>query len=306
MKSGIRILIIVTLFSPCLSFAQAGKSGLSFLKLGIDGRSSAMADAMVAGSYGAAATYYNPSGLLNQREGSPLTQLMITHREWIQDTRSEALASSIILDSQNAIGVSLNTTSVSDIEIRTRPGTAEGTFTARNYSFGASYAHAFSETFRAGVTARFLYEKILIDEASGFAFDFGAQLNTPVDNLRIGAVLANIGSMNALRTEETKLPTLLRIGPEYTFVFETAPFSLSASSDLLYIFPEEETYLSAGAELVFSRTIAARAGYQFGSSGRGLSTGLGVRYNIFGVDYAYAPLSNDLGNSHTISLTIDF
>lgn len=300
------ILKILILLCPGVGFAQAGKAGLSFLKLGVDGRSSAMADAMTAGTFGAAATYYNPSGLLNLRDGNPQTQLIITHREWIQDTRSEVLAASVMLDDYNAIGFSLNTTSIADIEIRTRPGDAEGTFTARNYSLGVSYARAFSETFRAGATVRFLYEKILIDEASGFALDVGGQLATPIQGLHVGAVLANLGSLNKLRSEETTLPALLRIGPEYAFVMETTPLNISVASDLVHVFPEGETYINAGVEMEFSRSIAARGGYQFGSTGRGLSTGLGVRYAIFGVDYAYAPLSNDLGNSHTISLVIHF
>ncbi|HMK39678.1 MAG TPA: hypothetical protein VK569_10080, partial [Bacteroidota bacterium] len=66
--------------------AQPGQSGMAFLKLGVSGRGTAMADAAGAIVSGAAATYYNPAGLV-PGEGPGATQLMFMHREWIQDTR---------------------------------------------------------------------------------------------------------------------------------------------------------------------------------------------------------------------------
>jgi hypothetical protein len=56
---------------------------------------------------------------------------------------------------------------------------------------------------------------------------------------------------------------------------------------------------------VFSKNIAVRLGYQFGSEGRGLAAGVGLAYGILVFDYAYAHLSNDLGNAHTFSLALN-
>ncbi|MEK9139278.1 MAG: PorV/PorQ family protein, partial [Bacteroidota bacterium] len=215
LKRPALVLLMLTLVAPPLH-AQAGKSGLAFLKLGISGRGLAMGDAMSAAVSGAPATYYNPAGLLAP-QGTSTSQLMFMHKEWIQDTRVEFLGASIMLDEENAIGFSLNSTTVSDIEIRTRPGTPEGSFTARNFSLGASYARSIAEDLDIGITGKFLYQKILIDESSGFGIDLGAQYKTSVENLSVGAALANIGSMQGLRGEKTKLPTLLRIGPAYTY-----------------------------------------------------------------------------------------
>lgn len=231
---------------------------------------------------------------------------MFMHKEWIQDTRTEFLGASIILDSENAIGFSLNSTTVSDIEIRTGPGTPEGVFTARNFSLGGSYAHTFSEDLRIGITGKFLYQKILIDESSGFGFDLGAQYKTSIENLSLGAVLANLGSMNGLRSEKTILPSLLRLGPAYSLGVEDINSTLSVASDFLYIFPESKSYVNVGGELFFNQLFAARLGYQFGSEGRGLAAGIGVAHGPFVLDYAYSHLSDDLGNSHGFSLTMSF
>jgi hypothetical protein len=287
-------------------FAQAGKSGLAFLKLGASARGVSMGDAMSAIVAGAASTYYNPAGLLGVDSDSSGVQVMFMHKEWIQDTRTEYLGTSVPLGGENALGFFLNTTTISDIELRTRPGDPEGTFTARNFSLGASYARLIGNDIRIGLTAKFLYEKIFVDEASGAAVDIGLQYRTPFEHLYAGLVFANIGSINELHNEKSTLPTMLRAGPAYSFDIDGINGSATLAADLQHIFPESKSYLDAGGEVTFSRFLAVRGGYQFGSEGRGLSTGVGVRYGMFTLDYAYSPLSYDLGNAHTIGIVLRF
>ncbi len=294
-------LLIVT---PYFVYAQAGKSGLAFLKLGVSGRAVSMGDAMSASVFGAAATHYNPAGVFRKSETS--TEFLLMHKEWIQDVRSEFLGASFRLDEESAFGLSVNTATVSDIQIRTRPGTSEGTFTSRDFSFGVSYARSFSDDVKIGVTAKYLFEKIFLDEATGFGFDIGAQYKTPVDNLSAGITLANLGSMNEFRNESITLPALLRAGPAYSVELEGITSSAMITSDLLYIFPEKKAYLNVGGELLFNGIVAARAGYQIGSNGRGFSAGVGVKYDLFNVDYGFVPLSSNLGSGHTFSISLSF
>ena len=296
--------LILTSMAIQNGYAQAGQSGLAFLKLGVSARGMAMGDAMSATVSGAPATYYNPAGLLNSF-GVSTAQIMFMHKEWIQDTRTEFLGSAISLDTQNAIGFSINSTTVSEIEIRTRPGIPEGTFTARNFALGASYAQSISDDLSIGLTGKALYQKILVDESSGFAFDAGAQYRTSIENLTLGLAIANLGSMGGFRSGKTELPSLLRVGPAYTYDLEAVNAKLALASDLLYIFPEHKSYVNAGGECTFNQIIAARFGYQFGSEGRGLAGGIGVLYGMFLLDYAYTHLGADLGNSHTISLALN-
>jgi hypothetical protein len=311
MKSAWRIahrigfLLTLLVYISTDGFSQAGNSGLSFLKLGVAGRGIAMGDAMSASVQGAPATYYNPAGLLTSRDTSSSVQLMFAHKEWIQDTRAEFLGAAVRISDNHALGFSVNTTTTSDIEIRTRPGPAEGTFTARDFSAGLSYAYGFTENLQFGTTLKFLYERIFVDETTGFAVDFGAQYRPPVEHLVIGIMLANLGGTKDLRNESIKLPALLRVGPAYILPVESVQSVVTVGADFVRIFPEQRNYLSLGGEFFFNQAVAARAGYQFGSEGRGLSAGIGLQYGIFIVDYAYAPLSSDLGNTHTISLAIN-
>jgi len=286
-------------------FAQPGQSGMAFLKLGVSGRGTGMADAGNAVLSGAAATYYNPAGLITGEPNPAATQLMFMHRAWIQDTRMEFLGASIFLDENNALGAGVNGTTVSDIEVRTRPGPADGTFTSQEFSVGLSYAHRFGPDLRIGVTGKFLYQKIFVDEGTGFAADLGAIWKSPLDSLVIGAAICNLGSMGALRSEKTTLPSLLRVGPAYTLPVAAGEMAATFAADFVRIFPEQRSYLNTGAELKFSTLFAARGGYQFGSEGRGLTLGVGLSYGILVLDYAFAKISSDLGDAHTISLALN-
>src|SRR5512140_2498912 len=211
-------------------FGQIGNSGMASLKLGVSGRGVSMGDAMSAIVQGAAATYYNPAGLLSSSQEGTATQLMFMHKEWIQDTRSEFLGAAMPLGQRSALGVSVVTTTVSDIEVRLRPGPPDATFDARDFSAGLSYAQGIGEDIRLGVTAKFLYEKILVDETSGFGVDVGAQVKTPIENLVAGAVLANIGTMSQLQSEKITLPALFRIGPAYTIGFASDEYLLNLAA----------------------------------------------------------------------------
>lgn len=283
----------------------AGSSGMAYLKLGVSGRAIGMADAVAGHVSGAPATFYNPAGLV--RLGSDVkTELMFAHKEWIQDTRTEFLGAAVPVSNSGVLGFSMNSTTVSDIEIRTRPGPPEALFTARSFYIGASYALAVSPGLGIGITGKFLYEKILVDESSGYAADVGVQWTTPVENLSGGLILSNLGSVGTLRTEKTKLPSLLRLGVAYAVPVESMTSEALLAADIVHIFPEKGTYLSLGGEFVFDQSLAARAGYQFGSEGRGFSAGLGVTHGLFGLDYAFSPIAEDLGTAHTFSLSVRF
>ncbi len=287
------------------ALSQAGKSGLTFLTIGVSGRGIAMADAMAASASGASAAYYNPAGILSFSKGTS-SQVFFSHREWIQDTRSEFLGAATRMGEKDAIGLSLNSTAVSDIEIRTVPGASTGTFTARNLSLGISYSRRLSDVLQAGLTGKLLYEKIFVDEASGFAADLGVQYITSIEGLTAGAVLANIGGVSKLKSENSTLPTSLRIGGAYTMDLASMQSTAMLATDFGYLFPGSQSVVSIGGEFLYDNLFAFRAGYQIGKEARAFSTGVGVTYGIAGFEYAFAPLSSDLGSTHTLGLSLQF
>lgn len=302
--------LLGTLLALCVfmqpASAEGAASGMAFLKLGISARGVAMGDAMTASASGASATYYNPAGMLTDSGLTRASDILLMHKEWIQDTRTQFLGAAFGLGSDDAIGFSLNSTTVSDIEIRTRPGEAEGTFNMRDFAVGVSYAHRIADDLRLGMTARFLYEQILVDESSGIGGDVGVLYDTPVEGLTAGLAIANIGAMSAMRSEATRLPLLVRAGAAYPLAVESVDVGVLLSADVLHLFREERTLAALGVEATYAETVAIRGGYQSGSEGRGLSLGAGVRYGLFAFDYAFSRLAGELGNGHTFALGIRF
>src|SRR5512142_979885 len=107
MKNRLLFLPILLLCTSGILHAQAGSTGLAFLKLGAGGRALGMGEAFTSLATDPSATYYNPSGI--SYSGGP--QLLIMHKEWIQDSRTEFLAATTRLDNV-ALGVSVNGTTV--------------------------------------------------------------------------------------------------------------------------------------------------------------------------------------------------
>ena len=125
-----RIYIIIILTSS-FTFAQsAGNSGLAFLKFGFGARNIAMGDAGSSASNDLSALFYNPSRLASFKHN----EVMFMHNEWIQDVRSEV--GGVKWNMFNLpFAVGFNVTSVSDIEVRNKPGEPISKFNA-NYFFG--------------------------------------------------------------------------------------------------------------------------------------------------------------------------
>ncbi len=300
MKNRLSLLALLLVLSSCIAHGQAGNTGLAFLKLGAGGRALGMGEAFTSLATDPSATYYNPSGL--SYSGGP--QLLIMHKEWIEDSRTEFLAATTRLD-KVALGLSVNGTSVSNIELRNIPGPPLETFTARNAAVGVSAAYAIDTTLSVGATAKYLYEKILAEEASGYGVDLGATYVSPWD-IRIGAVLANLGSMNELVNEATKLPESFRIGASYKYLLPSLDATLTGAADYVTYSGEDLSHVLLGAEFDYHHTFAARAGYQTSYDSKGFSAGVGIHYQILRFDYAYVPFKYDFGSTHTLSLTLEF
>jgi len=299
------ICTLALLASPVLACAQVGASGFALLKIGSSAQGAAMGDAMTAVVSGASSTTYNPAGLAPRGE-TATSQIQFTHREWVADTRIEYLMAAVNLDGSSSLGFSLYSAATSDIEIRTRPGSPEGTFTARSFHVGASYARTMGTDLAVGASIHYLYEKLLIDDAAGFSVDAGARWQSPLAGLSAGAALVNVGSMEAMRKERTTLPATALAGAAYEAQIASVSGTATLAGDLGYRFAEERVFGRLGGEMFFDHVLAVRAGYQLGSAARGWSAGLGIRYSIVLLDYAFAPLSEDLGNTHTLTLGVTF
>ncbi len=300
MKNKIFILFTLTFVIVSISFSQAGTTGLSFLKIGQGSRAVSMGEAYSVIGSEPYAIYYNPAGLTL----SSNTQAVFSHREWIQGTKSEFLGATTHLGDV-AIGFGLHSVSVADIELRTNPGPSIGTFDAKNVAIGLALAMDITPEISLGVTGNYLYEKIFIDEASGFGLNFGALYKTPW-KVNLGLAVDNVGSMNEFNTTASSLPTTFRFGGAYEFPVESLQGNVIVATEIVSVKDEGKAHLHIGAEYEYQQMFAIRLGYESGYESKDLTTGIGFKYSIFNFDYAFVPVKLDLGSSHTFTLGVSF
>jgi hypothetical protein len=294
--------LLIFIFASSYIFAQsAGNAGLSFLKFGFGARNIAMGDAGASASNDLSALYYNPSRLALTEKN----EVLIMHSSWIQDVNSELFG--IKWDMFGLPwAVGLNYTNISDIEIRTRPGEPDSKFNA-NYFFGSlSTGFYVWDKLSFGTTIRYLYEGLLSDEANGWGFDFGFNYETPFKGLSVSTVIKNIGSMNALRKQETQLPTDFRLGSAYKFGVESAKLDFIAVAEFQKYLDTDDIHLNLGGDIVYDQIIALRVGYQSGYEAKSFTGGIGLMWGSLRFDYTYMPFSLDLGNANLFSLQFKF
>ncbi|MBC8490149.1 MAG: PorV/PorQ family protein [Bacteroidetes bacterium] len=293
------ILILIFSFSNT-SFPQndgAGNTGLAFLKLGVGARSIAMGEAFSSISDDATAIIYNPARLnfgLNNN-------VTLMHNFSVQDMSTDFIGTKFTID-KFAFGVGILKTSVNDIEVRNIPGEPLDKFDSQNLSINLSVSYKLYDVFSIGISSKFLYEKIYVDDASGLGFDFGTSYSK--DNLNFSFVVANIGSIDELRNTSTKLPTLVRFGSGYSFFEED--FSFLIGVDGFKVLDGGQLHIHTGGEVGYRDFVFARVGYQSNYENKNITTGLGFKYKSIYLDYAFVPYTSEFGSSNTFSLGMSF
>ncbi len=296
-----KFIVIIFLISSVQSFAQsAGNTGLSFLKFGFGARNSAMGDVGNSVSNDLTALHYNPARLSLTENN----EVMFTHNSWIQDVNSESFGvKSSVFNLPFALG--FNVTNISDIEVRQIPGEPVSKFDA-NYFYGSiSTAYNIEKDFSAGVTFKFLYEGLLNDESTGFGIDLGVNYILPFDGLNLSAVIRNLGSMNELRNQSTKLPTEIRIGPAYSFNLTEYKLDFVLAGEYQKYF-DADNHINFGFEVLYDRLIALRGGYQTNYESRDFTAGFGLMWGNLKFDYSYIPFTLGIGSANLFSLAFKF
>ncbi len=278
---------------------DAGKSGLAFLKIGIGGRAAALGETYTALANDPTAIYWNPAGL----NAAPGTQLAFTHLNWLESITHDFVAISFP-GFGGKLGLAFTMQSIPDIELRDKPSAEPiSTLEARDLSAALAYARPLNAQLSVGLSVKYLYEKIYLQSASGFAVDVGANWQTPIPSLRLGASLQNLGSMSALVDEKITLPALLRIGGAFGYQNSAGHTIVTLALDnLTYL--EGGNYTSAGVEVSPLPEVALRGGFQFNREERGFSAGFGTHLSRYTLDYGYAGFGEDLGQAHRFSLGI--
>ncbi|MCY7361232.1 MAG: PorV/PorQ family protein, partial [Ignavibacteria bacterium] len=230
------------------------------------------------------------------------SNVALMHNSLVQDMSTDFIALKFPVSDKVSMGLGLFTTYISGIEIRNIPGASIGEFDSRNMSLGLSFGYKINPSLSLGLTTKYLFEKIYVDEASGFAFDFGS--NYTKKNLSLALVVSNVGSLSALRNQKTVLPTSLRLGGSYKISKDK--FSFIIGIDGYKVIDGGSFHVNTGGEAGYKDFVFLRLGYQTEYENKGFTSGLGFKYKSVSFDYAFVPYNNNFGNSNTFSLGLNF
>jgi hypothetical protein len=288
-------ILLAFILLPTIVLSQGTSRGVASLKLPMTPFIGATGESFIADPTALQSILINPANIASRESYG----VMFSHTEWIQDIRTEFLSIAAPFR-YGSLALSIANTSVDGLELRTIPGPPIGTFNTQSTSFQLTYGIKVTETISLGIAPKYLYEKIFVDESTGWGIDIGTLYTPSVEGLTLGFALTNLGSLSAFRNERTDLPSQLRLGGTYSFSLDVVSFrtAMAFSSEL----GVSVNHISIGTEATYNDAVTARFGYKTGYEYRGFSAGVGLRYSIVMIDYAYIPSSSQMGNSHIISI----
>jgi hypothetical protein len=226
-----------------------GTTSAEFLLLGAGARGTALGGAFAAIATDVSSLYYNPAGAaLMERPG-----LMIGTYDYLAGTRySWGGVAFPFSGGSRTIGMQLGTFGFKDQPVYTeeQPNGTGGTYSVAETFVGLTLAQQFSDRFSAGITGKYINDRLGTVSGNAFAVDFGTNFHASLNNhpIKFSFVLANIGSnlnysgtgvqngvartpiddpnndvptlpdQSNLRTKDFGLPTTFRVGLAYDVV----------------------------------------------------------------------------------------
>ncbi|MDZ7270393.1 MAG: PorV/PorQ family protein [candidate division KSB1 bacterium] len=295
---------------------KLAQTGMKFLSVTTDARTSAMGEAATALEGSAASMFFNPSGLASL---ATTTDLSFGQVNWIADIKYfyGSAAFGPARGKYGVVGLSVLSVDYGDFKGTIRDVSEKGykdtgTFSPSAMAVGIGYARALSMKFSVGGVVKYVTQNlgssiIGFDAQGGYrqrdyeegvlAYDFGILYRTGFRSLNFGMSVRNFAQEVRYEVEGFQLPLTFKIGLAMDLL-DLFP-SLRLGEDALLVsvdashprdYPEQVGF---GAEYVLMNTLALRAGYAFPNDEHGFSAGFGLQQRLsgirFGLDYAYTP-----------------
>lgn len=285
---------------PAALLAQGTSNGGSTLKLPQHAVTASLADLSAVEFGRLEAAGINPAALADSDEA---TSVAFTHMSWIQDVSGQRLG----LSFPTAIGRFSASTAVSripGIEVRESPGPPIATFDAQTALIQAGWAGSIVDGIVVGIAASYLYEKLYVNESTGFSADAGVLAETPIRDLVVAMSVVNLGGMSAFRAASVDLPSTVRLAAGYRMTF--GQFEIRPAAALRTGLNHDESGLTLGGTLMFDKLLGIRASWRSGETARNLAVGLTAGYRGIGLEYALVPFSSGLGTAQVLTVGLSF
>lgn len=306
---------------PTFGNSRTGASGMQFLKIHQDARSTAMGGAVVGMINDPAALYWNPAAI--SATDSARANIQLSHNRYLGDTRCNMLAATAKAGKLSYVGLNVISVNYGVIDETTEfmPGGTGRQVFVSNTLIGLTYAKVLTESFTFGVNAKWANEVIADVITNNVLFDLGLYYNVGLMHSRFGVAFSNFGLNVSPQGEVTILkfngdqrvnsfnnistPGLFRIGAAFDPIHDNKNI-LTLAAQLNHPTDNNETF-ALGAEYSYKRFLFGRAGWEFGSDARYLfpSAGVGIKMpRQFGnMRFDYSIVSQErIGNINRFTL----
>ncbi len=288
-------------------FPKVGTYALTFLKIGVSARATAMGDAFIALANDGAATYWNPAGMVDLTK----TSVSLNHTFWMADIDLDYASGVFTLPFvPGTFGVSARALTLDPQIVRTieRPEGTGQTFDAGDMSFGVSYAKFFTDKFSSGVTLHFVHSGLADQSVNTLAVDFGLIYRIGFRGMRLGMMIQSLGSKVDYDNRASKIPTLFKVGLAMA-AYERGVHSLTSVGEFSHPSDNKER-VNVGMEYAYNQFFYLRSGYNVGYDASGAAAGFGLRIDTsqtsdIGFDYAWTDMA-ELGYIHRLSLAFSY
>jgi hypothetical protein len=277
--------------------SAAGTSGGLILTQGAGARAQALAETGAGASGTVDSLYWNPAGMAAVSG----LQAQATYLVGLEESAFQQLMAAYPLGGVGTIGLGLSLQQGGNLELDQADGSFTSVQSLSDWAVSLGYGFQVSPGLRAGAVVKML-NSTLIEKYTGTAWaaDLGLQIDA-APGLSLGAAVQNIGTEITYETEGDPLPLTLRAGAVYTT-------KLAASHELAFLADglkvnDHDFALHVGAEYAYAGLLAARLGYKAGYDLEGLTAGLGVRWSVLQLDYAFG-LMQELNSTHRITLLL--
>ena len=279
-----------------------GSAGALFLRFGLGARASAMGEAYVAVAQDASSVFFNP-GAIAAVLGTNIT---LAHNEYFQSLRFEQAA--ITHETKwGTFGFMFTGLYMDDMDRYEDQESSMplGQFGAYDVAVALAYGRYIVPNVAVGVSLKPVYQRIDELSATGFAVDAGIYHVSRIPGVKLAAAVSNLGTPMKFEAEEYALPRYARIGGSYER--EVPAIDGRVMATVVVLFPHDDDMRAHfGGEYSYRRMASLRLGYKHGYDSQDLTFGFGVLYRDVSFDYAFLPVSNDLGDSHRFGLGFSF
>lgn len=324
------LMIIFVSASLLAQYSNLGTAGAQFLQIPVAASAEGLGGAVIASVDDASSVFWNPAGLASVQN----YDLHFSYLNWFELFDLNALSLAYNLGDAGVFGVSLISFTTEKIEITTEesPNGTGRYFDSEDLVMGLTYSRYFTDRFKAGVSVKYIYQRIWNETADGIAFDIGTQYRLDYNDFTIAMSMSNFGAefqfdgpdLNVihqkdpnypvsrltpagLRTDPYALPLHFQVGVAmnlYTDDYVKVRAGLDATHP-----NDNAERINFGTEFAFFDRVYLRGGYKYNYDDQKFAFGAGANFpfgeSTVRFDYSYS-IYDILPDVQRISLGVKF